>query len=86
MLINDKIFTQRDKVFPLCIGELSLDRTHLYISQGMGKSVFEEKGYILSFFPKGRDMFHPKCIRSILLRREDALMSWLVSMLHSEDR
>ena len=50
MLINEKIFTQRDKVFPLCIGELSLNRTHLYISQGMGKSVFEEKGYILSFF------------------------------------
>lgn len=49
MLINDKVFTERNKVFPLCIGELSLDRTHLDISQGMGKSVFEEKGYILSF-------------------------------------
>lgn len=49
MLINDKVFTERNKVFPLCIGELSLDRTYLYISQGMGKSVFEKKGYIFSF-------------------------------------
>ena len=49
MLINEKVFTERNKVFPLCIGEPSLDRTHLYISQGMGKSVFEKKGYIFSF-------------------------------------
>ena len=49
MLINDKVFTERNKIFPLCIGELSLDRTHLYISQGMGKGVFKEKGYLLSF-------------------------------------
>jgi len=52
MLINDKVFTERDKVFPLCIGELSLDRTHLDISQGMGKSVFEKKGYIFPFLPE----------------------------------
>ena len=86
MLINDKVFTERDKVFPLCTGELSLDRTHLDISQGMGKSVFEKKAISSLFFPKGQDMFRPKCIRSMLLRWGDTLIFWLLSILHPEDR
>ena len=57
MLINNKVFAERYQIFPLGIGELPLDRTYLYISQGMSKSVLEEKGYILSFLlERARDI------------------------------